>query len=93
MGRDRPFGRGLITGHSAGRPPKRSKPDPPRCVRCDVVLVDWAETKKGKMCMPCSVEPDRTASCEVCGKTPVMPITGMCGPCTTGEADTADGEW
>ena len=31
--------------------------------------------------------------CEVCGATPVMRLTGMCGPCTTGEADTVNGNW
>ena len=37
--------------------------------------------------------PDWTHQCEVCGATPVVPITGMCGPCTFGEADTAGGNW
>lgn len=23
----------------------------------------------------------------------IVPVTGMCGPCTFGEADTADGNW
>ena len=39
------------------------------------------------------MEPDWEGSCEVCGQSPIMPITGMCGPCTTGEADTAGGNW
>lgn len=33
------------------------------------------------------------SNCEVCGASPVVPITGMCGPCTFGEADTAGGNW
>lgn len=37
--------------------------------------------------------PDWTRKCEVCGETPVVPATGMCGPCTFGEADTAGGNW
>lgn len=37
--------------------------------------------------------PDFTHKCEACGATPVMPLTGMCGPCTTGEASTAGGKW
>lgn len=37
--------------------------------------------------------PDWGKKCIVCGETPVMPITEMCGPCTTGEADTAGGNW
>lgn len=39
------------------------------------------------------VEPDWSRKCEVCGARPIMPITKMCGPCTTGEADTAGGNW
>ncbi len=27
--------------------------------------------------------------CESCGARPVLKITGMCGPCTYGEADSA----
>lgn len=38
-------------------------------------------------------EPDWSRKCEVCGQSPVMPFSGMCGPCTTGEADTAFGNW
>jgi CO dehydrogenase/acetyl-CoA synthase alpha subunit len=37
--------------------------------------------------------PDWNHNCEVCGQTPVVPLTGMCGPCTYGEADTAGGNW
>ena len=40
-----------------------------------------------------SVEPDWTAECIVCKAKPVVPITGMCGPCTFGEAETAGGNW
>jgi len=39
------------------------------------------------------VQPDWTKKCEVCGETPIVPLTGMCGPCTFGEADTAGGNW
>ena len=38
-------------------------------------------------------EPDWTGKCEVCGQSPIVPATGMCGPCTFGEADTAGGNW
>lgn len=37
--------------------------------------------------------PDWTKACSVCGQTPIVPDTGMCGPCTFGEADTAGGNW
>ena len=36
--------------------------------------------------------PDWSRTC-VCGGSPVVPETGMCGPCTFGEADTASGNW
>lgn len=39
------------------------------------------------------VEPDWEHFCEVCGETPIVPLTGMCGPCTFGEADTVGGNW
>lgn len=32
--------------------------------------------------------------CEVCGQNlPIVPETGMCGPCTFGEASTLLGDW
>jgi hypothetical protein len=37
--------------------------------------------------------PDWTQDCEVCGARPVVPQTGMCGPCTFGEAETVGGNW
>lgn len=39
------------------------------------------------------MEPDWTKECETCGETPIVPLTGMCGPCTFGEADTVGGNW
>ena len=38
-------------------------------------------------------EPDWTGKCENCGASPIVPATGLCGPCTFGEADTAGGNW
>lgn len=38
-------------------------------------------------------KPDWSRKCEVCGQTPIVPFTGLCGPCTFGEADTAGGNW
>lgn len=38
-------------------------------------------------------EPDWNSSCDNCGAKPVVPETGMCGPCTFGEAETIDGNW
>ena len=37
--------------------------------------------------------PDWTSECENCGATPTVTDSGMCGPCTFGEADTAGGNW
>lgn len=42
---------------------------------------------------PANTEPDWEGECEVCGESPIVPITGMCGPCTWGEADTIGGNW
>jgi hypothetical protein len=42
---------------------------------------------------PNSTAPDWAHECEVCGQVPVVPATGMCGPCTFGEAETAGGNW
>lgn len=38
-------------------------------------------------------DPDYSFKCEACEAVPVFPPTGMCGPCTFGEADTLDGNW
>jgi hypothetical protein len=37
--------------------------------------------------------PDWTRKCETCGQAPIVPLTGMCGPCTFGEAETMGGNW
>jgi hypothetical protein len=37
--------------------------------------------------------PDWKKKCSNCGASPIVPITGLCGPCTFGESDTANGEW
>ena len=52
-------------------------------------LSEKAETKQDDQDM----EPDWTGTCEVCGASPIVPATGMCGPCTFGEADTVNGNW
>lgn len=38
-------------------------------------------------------EPDWDTPCIVCGEVPTLPATGMCGPCTFGEAETIGGNW
>lgn len=42
---------------------------------------------------PDSCEPDWSGSCDNCGESPTVPATGLCGPCTFGEADTVGGDW
>jgi hypothetical protein len=37
--------------------------------------------------------PDWSGKCEVCGSSPIVPATGLCGPCTFGEAETVGGNW
>lgn len=37
--------------------------------------------------------PDWFGQCSVCGQSPTVPETGMCGPCTFGESDTIGGNW
>jgi hypothetical protein len=37
--------------------------------------------------------PDWSRKCEICKASPIVPVTGMCGPCTFGESDTRDGNW
>lgn len=32
-------------------------------------------------------------ACQACGGTPIVPETGMCGPCTFGEAEAVGGNW
>jgi hypothetical protein len=39
------------------------------------------------------LKPNWTGECENCGASPIVPATGMCGPCTFGQADTAGGNW
>ena len=36
---------------------------------------------------------DWTRECEICDQTPVVNATGLCGPCTFGEAKTLGGNW
>jgi hypothetical protein len=36
--------------------------------------------------------PDWTSKCSSCDHSPIVPATGLCGPCTWGEVDTID-DW
>lgn len=37
--------------------------------------------------------PDWEGKCENCEETPVVPVSGLCGPCHFGEAETLGGGW
>jgi hypothetical protein len=38
-------------------------------------------------------EPDWNDECIVCGESPTVHPTNLCGPCCFGEADTYGGNW
>lgn len=44
-------------------------------------------------CNECAFAKDWKRKCEVCGQRPVVKATGLCGPCTFGEAETQGGNW
>lgn len=48
--------------------------------KCPIIPEEWTD-------------PDWGAECETCGQSPVVPVTGLCGPCTFGEASTINGNW
>jgi hypothetical protein len=50
------------------------------------------EAKKFQ-CDDPETEPDWEGECSICGQSPIVPLTGMCGPCTFGEAETVGGNW
>ncbi len=37
--------------------------------------------------------PDWSEKCHNCGSAPVVPVSGLCGPCHFGEADAVGGGW
>ena len=37
--------------------------------------------------------PDWSLPCDHCGASPIVPLMGLCGPCTFGEANTIFGGW
>lgn len=51
------------------------------------------DKKKPKPITDAEIKPDYTKKCIVCGASPVMPVTQMCGPCTFGDASTFGGNW
>jgi hypothetical protein len=39
------------------------------------------------------MQPNWSGKCDVCRQGPTVPLTGLCGPCTFGEASTVGGNW
>ena len=37
--------------------------------------------------------PDWDGQCENCGSAPIVPVSGLCGPCHFGKAATVNGAW
>lgn len=63
---------------------RRRKRAKPRDIEgCPIVLEDGDPR----------IVPNWSKKCSVCGASPILPLTGLCGPCTFGEADTAEGNW
>lgn len=64
------------------------------CSKCSASILETAqeiceeesqETDPGQRAEhPCT---DWSRTCFACGASPVVPVTGMCGPCTFGEAE------
>lgn len=69
-------------------------PDCNRCFATEVDLENHCRVKHRKPvnCDP-QTAPDWSRECSNCGDSPIVPATGLCGPCTWGEADTAMGNW
>ncbi len=56
---------------------------------CDCPLTDGVHEARG-----CKLtDPDWDHGCDNCEQRPIVPATGLCGPCTFGEAATAGGNW
>ena len=39
------------------------------------------------------LRPDWSKQCETCEESPVVPMSGLCGPCHFGTADALMGDW
>ena len=50
-------------------------------------------TRERRMATEAETRPDWQSPCQNCGSVPTVPLTGLCGPCTFGEAETAGGDW
>lgn len=70
-----------------------------KCATCDKIftapqgLSDHIRDKHNGGATDMRFQPDWEGKCEVCGESPTVPETGLCGPCTFGEAETLFGNW
>ncbi len=63
-------------------------------LKSDQALIDHLKDKHGFQDATKEEEtPDWSGECENCGASPIVPVTGMCGPATCSEADTVGGNW
>lgn len=62
-----------------------------KCAECGETFQVENDSRQN-ICPECC-KPDWEKSCENCGAVPVHKVTGMCGPCTFGEAETINGNW
>jgi len=60
---------------------------------CSICIDEKCSRAKALVKQHSNNEPDWNGKCDNCGESPTVPDTGMCGPCTFGEADTAGGNW
>ena len=86
-------GLGAVCGVPVDPKRLRKKWDKVTCHACLKLRPVVQERKGGCGGGDPRTEPDYSGSCEVCGQSPIVPATGMCGPCTFGEAETAGGNW
>lgn len=64
------------------------------CRRCKISMkVNREIAFEEHYCPDCGGLQDWSRGCETCGAKPVVMATGLCGPCTFGEAETAGGNW
>lgn len=78
-----------------GTPAKPATPHAAGCKNETQRQALQAARKRAKLRPPRDpdTEPDWSGRCESCGQSPIVPATGMCGPCTFGEAETIGGNW
>lgn len=61
-------------------------------IKCDEPDIEIEKGHIVPLCEDC-YKPDWKGICENCGASPIVPVTGMCGPCTWGDSDTINGNW